>query len=65
MLSIKYIRQNEDIVMQSLKSKKSEIDLSIILNLDKQRRDIIQEADLMKANRNTVSELIATKCTLP
>ncbi len=61
MLSIKYIRQNEDIVMQSLKSKKSEIDLSIILNLDKQRRDIIQEADLMKANRNTVSELIATK----
>ncbi|MBC8213233.1 MAG: serine--tRNA ligase [Candidatus Marinimicrobia bacterium] len=61
MLSIKYIRENIDLVKESAKNKNSDVNLDEIVKLDENRREIIKEADDHKAKRNVVSQAIAQK----
>lgn len=59
MLDIKYIRENTDKVKVGLKSKKAEIDIDGLLDLDKRRRDILGEVEVLKAERNKATILIS------
>ena len=61
MLSLKYIRENTDIVRSSLKEKKSSIDIDVLLDLDVSRRSDLQEVEQLRAEKNKVSENIAHK----
>ena len=61
MISINYIRENKDKILDALKSKKVDLDLEYILELDKKRRDFIRNVDDLKATRNKVSQLISIK----
>ena len=61
MLSIKFIRENIDALRKTVSAKNADVDLEQILQLDIKRREIIQEADILKAKRNNVSDLIAAR----
>jgi seryl-tRNA synthetase len=56
MLDIKIIRQNPEIVKNSLLNRRTEVDLDGLLDLDAKRRSMIQEGDELKAKRNQFSE---------
>ena len=59
MLSLKYIRDNMDYVQNSLTQKKSNINLSKLLEYDDQRRNCLKEVEELRAERNKVSFSIA------
>ena len=59
MLSLKYIRDNMDYVQNSLTQKKSNINLSKLLEYDDQRRNCLKEVEELRAERNRVSFSIA------
>ena len=61
MLSIKFIRENKDLIKDTLIKKKSDIDLDAILNIDFKRRALIQEVEVLKANKNTINNKISLK----
>ena len=61
MLSIKFMRENKDRVINSIKNKNVELDIDHLLQLDEERRKIIGTAEKMKARRNQVSLEIAKK----
>jgi seryl-tRNA synthetase len=61
MLSIKFMRENKDRVIKSVKNKNVELDIEHLLHLDEERRKIIGTAEKMKAKRNHVSLDIANK----
>ncbi|ACD90862.1 seryl-tRNA synthetase [Chlorobium limicola DSM 245] len=62
MLDITYIRQNQDDVTAMLRNRLLESEIprvAELLGLDRQRRELVQQADDMKALRNRVSRDIA------
>ncbi len=59
MLDLKFIRENPDGINQNIKNKNEKGDVSLILALDKTRRDIISEVEQLKNQRNVVSKDIA------
>ena len=59
MLDIKLIRENSDAVRAAIAAKRSEDTVDQILDLDRDRRSIIQQVEMLKSRRNTVSEEIA------
>ena len=59
MISIKFIRDNIELVKESLLARKSDIDLDSILELDNSRRSIIKSVEALKADRNYYSKEIA------
>ena len=59
MLDLRFIRENPELVRQAIEEKGAGVDLDRLLDLDKQRREFIREADRMKGERNRVSEEIA------
>ena len=59
MHSIKFIRENEQIVKQCLDLKRSDVDLAEILDIDFKRRTLIQEVESLKAERNKVNNEIS------
>jgi len=59
MLSLKYIRENQGYVQDSLNQKKSQINLSKLLELDKDRRNNLQEVEFLRSEKNKVSSLIS------
>lgn len=62
MLDINYIRQSPDDVVAMLRARQLESDIPRIaelLDLDRQRRELVQQADDMKALRNRVSREVA------
>ncbi|MAP66843.1 MAG: serine--tRNA ligase [Candidatus Marinimicrobia bacterium] len=61
MLSLQFIRKNQDMVLDALKSKKVILNLETILEIDTERRDLIRNVDDLKAKRNKVSQLISIK----
>tara|TARA_Y100001968_G_scaffold323310_1_gene360781 strand:+ start:112 stop:1377 length:1266 start_codon:yes stop_codon:yes gene_type:complete len=61
MISLQFIRDNHDLIKEALISKKVDLDLNKILNLDIKRRELIKEADALKAKRNRVSQQISEK----
>jgi seryl-tRNA synthetase len=55
MLELKFIREHPDLVKEGIK-KKGDVDhVDEILNLDEQRRDILQKVEVLKNKRNVVS----------
>ena len=61
MLDMKFIRQNLDLVKQSLINRGSSADLEKLIELDNKRRAMIQEGDELKAKRNQFSAMVAKK----
>jgi len=59
MLDIKFIRDNSEAVINGIKNKNEKRGLENLLELDSQRRTLIQETDDLKNKRNSVSEEIA------
>ena len=55
MLSIDYIRENKQKVLDALKNKKREADIEGILTLDEERRKKIQEAQILREERNKLA----------
>lgn len=58
MLDIKYIRENKDLVKKAALDKLIKIDVDRLLLLDTDIRDITQQLDLLKAQRNEFSSMI-------
>ena len=61
MISIKFIRDNIELVKESLLNRNSKVDLDLILELDVSRRSIIKSVEALKADRNYYSKEIAKK----
>ncbi len=59
MLDVKFVRQNVDLVKQSLENRGSPMDLTNLMEQDNQRRALIQKAEDLKAQRNQFSARIA------
>lgn len=59
MLDVKFIVENAASVKESLKNRSGEYDVDIVVELDKKRRDILAEVEVLRANRNKASEEIA------
>ena len=57
MLEMKFIRENTDLVRQSLKNRNSDFDLERLLELDR-RREKLTEVETLKKKRNDVSAII-------
>ena len=59
MIDIKLIRENPDVFRKSLADRQIETSaVAQVLDLDDQRRDIIQQVEVLKAERNLVSKEI-------
>ncbi len=61
MLDIKYLRQNIDAVAAKLRERGQAVNLDSFIALDGKRRDIIQEVEGLRSERNAVSKLIGEK----
>ncbi|MRR09207.1 serine--tRNA ligase, partial [bacterium] len=59
MLDPKFVREHIDIVKQAIADKGEKADLGPFLELDARRREVLKQAEALKAERNTVSEEIA------
>jgi len=59
MLDLKYIRDNAETVQKGLMSKGHEESINSLLELDKERRGYLEEAEKLKHRRNMVSREIA------
>ena len=59
MLDIKFIRENPDTVRQGIENKNEKSRVEELLNLDKQRRDLITKTEELKAKKNQVSQEVA------
>ncbi len=61
MLDIKFVRENPDLVKQNIRNKFQEKKLPLVdevIELDKRNREIKQEVESLRANRNKVSKEI-------
>ena len=58
MLELRYIRENVDKVREYLKNRNSDFDLDSLIRLDEDRRNILQEVEVLKKERNESSSLI-------
>jgi len=61
MLDIKFIRQNTELVRKKMLERGQEMDMTPFINLDTRRRDILQEVEKLRNDRNTVSKEIGEK----
>jgi len=59
MLDLKFIRENIEAIRQNITNKNESAKIDIIVDIDIRRRLIIQEADALKNQRNTVTMEIA------
>jgi seryl-tRNA synthetase len=58
MLDLKYLRENPEAARTGLAKKNGAGDISTIIELDIQRREILKEVEALKAERNKVSDEI-------
>ena len=58
MLDIRFIRENPEIVEEALKNRHAKWDYDEFKRLDASRREIIQQDEALKSERNTVSKQI-------
>ncbi len=59
MLDIKYVRENPDTVQKACRDKNDKADISAILELDKSRRNLLTEAESIRAEQNKATQEIA------
>lgn len=55
MLDIKFIRQNPDKIKENARKRGADIDIDRLLEIDKKRRDLLQELESQKAEQNKAS----------
>lgn len=55
MLDIKYIRENADLVKQAARNKNRPVDIDRLLQLDDERRELIQKAQALRSERNQLA----------
>jgi len=60
MLDIKFIRQNPEKVKEGAKKKGYEIDVDLLLSLDKRKRELIGQLEKILAQKNQASKKIAS-----
>ena len=61
MLDIKFLRENPEVVKQNIRNKFQDQKLELVdkvIELDKENRDIKQEVEALRANRNKISKQI-------
>ena len=56
MLDIKYIRENAEEIQKAAKNKNIDIDISRLLELDSERRVILQKIDELRAKKNELAK---------
>ncbi len=61
MLDLKFVREHFDEVQEKIGRRGQAIDWSFFAALDAERRAVIQEAEGLRAQRNWVNDLIASK----
>jgi len=61
MLDIKYLRQNIDFVRKKMLERGQGINLNAFVSLDARRRDILQEVESLRNERNTASKEIGER----
>lgn len=61
MLDLKFVREHLTEVKKRIDKRGQPINWDLFLHLDKERREILQEAEQWRAKRNQVSDLIARK----
>lgn len=59
MLDIRFIRDNTDKVEQALANRGAAVGLEEFLRLEKERRELLQQVELLKSKRNAVSQEIS------
>ena len=59
MLDIKFIRENRDLVKESIKNKGQNIDIDELLTIDENYRKILMEVEALKAERNKANNEIS------
>ncbi len=59
MLDMKFIRENAELVKQSLKNRNNKINLDDFLVLDEERRKILTELDSLRCQKNEANDEIA------
>ena len=65
MLDIKFVRNNPEAVKQNIKNKFQDEKLPLVdevLELDKKNRDIKQEVEALRAEKNKISKVGGEKC---
>ena len=65
MLDIKFVRENPEIVKQNIRNKFQDNKLELVdkvIALDKENREIKQEVEALRAERNKISKQIG-RCT--
>ena len=58
MLDIKYLRQNIELVQKKMDERGQKIDFGRFLDLEAKRRDILQEVEALRNERNSVSKQV-------
>ena len=58
MLDIKFIRENSNLVRESLKNRNMKLDIDEVLNIDERRRGFIKEIDVLRHKHNKESKQI-------
>jgi len=61
MLDVKFIRENVDLVRRKLEERGDAVDLDQFTSLDRKRRDILQEVESLRSERNSVSKEIGAR----
>ncbi len=59
MLDLKFIRENQDAVKQSLKNRNLKLDLDSLIGIDDSRRQVLVELEGLRAQRNKVNDQIS------
>ena len=59
MLDIKLIRQNPEKVKTACKKKQVKVDIDALLDIDKKRRELLQNIEQIRAQKNEASDKIS------
>ena len=60
MLDLRFIRENPDLVKEAVKNKGHKVDIDLLLDWDKKRRDVLSRCEELKHEKNVFSERIAS-----
>jgi len=61
MLDIKFVRENLDLVRHKMLDRGKDVDLDLFASLDGKRRDILQDVESLRSDRNRVSKEIGKR----
>lgn len=61
MLDIKFIRQHTDLVRQKLTERGQVLNLDEFIRLEEERRNLLQEVETLRSERNNVSKQVGEK----